>query len=337
MQSPGVTPDHILGLGSAFKAAKTLLSAVELGVFTALAKGPLAGDALKIQIGIAERGARDFFDALVALGLLQRDEGGRYFNTPETDFYLDRVKPSYIGADLDHLNARAFPLWDSLTAALRMGTPQSAAAGDSFYEPLYSNQAALDGFAQGMTGGSLLAAQALAVRFPWHHHRTLVDIGTAQGCLPVHIAQVHPHLTGGGFDLPALQPLFDGYVRKHGLSDRLRFCAGNFFTDQLPAADVIVLGRVLHNWDLATKKMLLRKAYDALSSRGAVIVYERLIDDERRVDIAGLLASLAMVVATTGGFNFTGADCVGWMGEAGFRDMVVGPLANDMSMIVGHK
>ena len=336
MSSRAVAPDRILELGSAFKAAKTLLSAVELGVFTALAGGPRCSEALRAEIGIAERGARDFFDALVALALLERDDRG-FSNTPATDFYLDRGKSSYIGADLDHLNTRAFPLWSGLTAALRTGTPQSATTGDSFYQPLYADRAALDAFAEGMTGGSLLAAQALAVRFPWRDYTTLMDIGTAQGCLPVHIAQTHRHLTGGGFDLPALQPIFDSYVGRHRLADRLRFWAGDFFKDPFPSSDVIVLGRVLHNWDVATRKMLLGKAYQALSVRGAVIVYERLIDDERRVSISGLLASLAMVIATPGGSNFSGADCVGWMREAGLRDMRVESLANDMSMVVGLK
>ena len=238
---------------------------------------------------------------------------------------------------MNHLNTRAFLLWNGLTTALRTGTPQSSPTDDSFYQLLYADQAALHGFAEGMTGGSLLAAQALATRFAWHQHRTLIDIGTAQGCLPVQIAQVHPHLTGGGFDLPAMQPLFDDYVREHGFSSRLHFYAGDFLKDPLPTADVIVFGRVLHNWDLPTRRLLLKKAYDALPSRGAIIIYERLIDDERRVNVAALLASLAMVVATAGGSNFSGADCLGWMGDAGFRDIRSQPLTNEISMVTGLK
>ena len=134
-----------------------------------------------------------------------------------------------------------------------------------------------------------------------------------------------------------MQPLFDDYVREHELSSRLRFYAGDFLKDPLPTADVIVFGRVLHNWDLPTRRLLLKKAYDALPSRGAIIIYERLIDDERRVNVAALLASLAMVVATAGGSNFSGADCLGWMGDAGFRDIRSEPLTNEISMVTGLK
>src|SRR3954466_8241338 len=118
-------PDRILELGHAFSKAQVLLSAVELGLFTALAQGPLECGALKDRVGIDLRGARDFFDALVALGLLERDNAGRYSNTPETDCYLDARKSSYIGGALPHLNERMYPSWNGLTEALRSGEPQN--------------------------------------------------------------------------------------------------------------------------------------------------------------------------------------------------------------------
>jgi len=188
-----------------------------------------------------------------------------------------------------------------------------------------------------MTGGTVLAADALAQKFPWSQHRTIMDIGTAEGCLPVHIALAHPHLVGGGFDLPPVKPYFDTYVREHGVSDRITFTPGDFFCDPLPAADVIVMGRVLHNWDLAAKKMLLAKAHAALHPGGALIVYERLIDDARRMNTSGLLASLNMLVMTAGGFDFSAADCTMWMHEAGFRNLRVEPLTSEISMVVGLK
>src|SRR5207237_3496358 len=105
----------------------------------------------------------------------------------------------------------------------------------------------------------------------------------------------------------------------------------------LPTADVLVLGRILHNSYAATKKMLLKKAHDALPSGGALIVFERLIDDDRRLNAPALLASLNMLIMTAGGFDFTGADCIGWLRDTGFRDMRVVPLAGDQSMVVGMK
>jgi hypothetical protein len=332
-----VTPDRILELGDAFRACKTLLSAVELGVFTALADGALDREALSERTGINARGARDFLDALVALGMLTRDQDGRYANSADTDLYLDRTKPTYVGSVLERINDRDYSVWDSLTAALRTGKPQYGTDAVSNYGPLYADETSRDQFARGMTVRTRPVAKALASKFPWTDYTTLIDIGTAQGCLPVHIALTHPHMSGGGFDLPPLISTFESYVQKYGLSNRLRFYPGDFFNDPLPAADVLVIGRVLHNWDLATKKMLLKKAYDALPLAGALIVYERLIDDERRVNATALLSSLQMLLGTAGGFDFTGADGAGWMRETGFRDIRIEPLTMEQSMVFGIK
>jgi O-methyltransferase domain/Dimerisation domain len=337
MENRVITPDRIVKLGLAFRAAKALLSAVELGVFTALAESPLDLDTLRKRVGIDERGARDFFDALVALGMLERDESSRYANTLETDLYLDRQKPTYIGGELDHFNTYVYPHWNLLTPALRTGKPQSGARATGHYPALYADQAALETLVKGMTGGTLPVAKTLAAKFNWQNYKTIIDVGTAQGCLPVQIANAHPHIGGGGFDLPPVAPHFGNYIREHDLSHRLRFYAGDFLQDPLPSADVLVFGRVLHNWDIATKRMLLKKAYDALPAGGALIVYERLIDDKRRVNAAALLASVNMVIMTAGGFDFTGADCIGWMREAGFRDMRVELLTSEYSMVVGTK
>lgn len=332
-----VRSDSILQIGNAFKAAKTLLSAIELGLFTVLAEGPLDGEVLRQKLGLAARGARDFFDALVALRLLNRDEMGRYVNSLEAALYLDRKQPTYIGGELEFVSARQFGPWGNLTHALRSGEPQSGDRGTSDYSAYYSDPKILANVLQGMTGGTVLAAHALAQKFPWSQHRSIMDIGTAQGCLPVNIALVHPHIVGGGFDLPPVKPYFDTYVEEHGVSDRITFTSGDFFCDPLPAADVIVMGRVLHNWDLAAKKMLLAKAHAAIHRGGALIVYERLIDDARRMNASGLLASLNMLVMTAGGFDFSGADCTTWMREAGFRNLRVEPLTSEISMVVGQK
>ena len=330
------TTDRIMQLGHAFLGAKTLLSAVELGVFTVLAEGPLDLDALRKRIGIDKRGARDFLDALVALGMLERQDG-RYANSADTNLYLDRNKPTYVGRLLESFNARHFSIWGSLTTALRTGEPQSGPRANGNFPALYADQTALELFASSMTVKTLPAAKQLAAKFPWSDYRSLIDIGTAEGCLPVEIALAHPHIIGGGFDLPHVGPQFDAYVIKHALADRLRFYPGDFFTDQIPTADVLVLSRVLHNWDHAMQRMLLKKAYDALPPRGALIVHERLIDDERRFNADGLLASLNMLLMSAGGSHFTGADCAGWMQEVGFQDISIQQLTAEQSMISGIK
>ncbi len=236
------------------------------------------------------------------------------------------------------LNARLYGFWGALTESLRTGEPQneSKGGGDTF-AALYADPARLESFLAGMTGASLANAAIMAHAFPWQDYRTVIDIGAAQGCLPVQLALAHPHLSGGGFDLPAVRSVFERYVRDHGLADRLRFFPGDFMRDELPRADVLVMGHILHDWDLPTKKALLAKAHRALPGGGALIVYDMIIDDDRRTNAAGLLMSLNMLIETKGGFDYTGAECMGWMREAGFRDTRVAPLAGPHSMVIGMK
>src|SRR5213594_4270441 len=114
MMSVQLSPENIMQLGLGFWASKTMLSAVELGLFTELAKGPLDARALTERLGLHQRSARDFFDALVSLRMLER-HGDRYANTPETDQFLDRAKPTYVGGMLEMANMRLYPFWGSLT------------------------------------------------------------------------------------------------------------------------------------------------------------------------------------------------------------------------------
>ena len=332
-----VTPDPILQLGMGFWGSKTLLSAIELGVFTELSAGPLDGNTLAVRLGLHPRSARDFLDALVALQMLERS-GDYYSNTPQGNLFLDRNKPSYVGGMLERANKRLYPFWGSLTEALRSGEPQNEARrGENFFAALYADPGRLEDFLKAMTGISLGAAAAIAQKFPWAGYRTFIDIGCAQGAVPVQVALAHPHLSGGGFDLPPVRPIFEQYVAANGLSQRLRFHDGDFFNDPLPTADVFVMGHILHDWDLHEKRRLLAKAYEVLPADGALIVYESLIDDDRRTNAFGLLMSLNMLIETPGGFDYTGADCVGWMREAGFRETRVEHLTGPDSMVVGIK
>lgn len=332
------TPEHIMQIGLGFWASKTLLSAVEMGLFTELALHPENIESIQGRLGLHPRSARDFLDALVALGLLERNEG-MYSNTPATDFFLDKKKPSYMGGILEMANQRLYGHWLRLTEGLRTGLPQNESrdGGQPTFEALYADPARLRGFLKAMTGLSHASAVAIAARFPFSEYKTVCDVGAAQGDTAAQIALAHPHLNVSGFDLPEVGPIFEEYTAPLGLSGRLSFHPGDFFKMPLPGSDVIVMGHILHDWDLATKRMLIGKAYDALPKGGAYIVYECVIDDDRRKHAFGLLSSLNMLVETYGGFDYTGADCQGWLRDAGFRETRVEHLAGPDSMVVGIK
>jgi hypothetical protein len=197
-----VTPGRILHIGLGFWAAKTLLSAVEMEVFTELAKKPEDLETLQGRLGLHQRSARDFFDALVALGFLRRADR-KYGNTPDADLYLDKHKPGYIGGILEMANQRLYGHWNHLTEALRTGKQQNESkdGSGSPFDALYADPARLKTFMAAMTGISRGANLAMAQKVPWRQYKTFADVGTAQGDLAVQVALAIPHLQGIGFDL----------------------------------------------------------------------------------------------------------------------------------------
>lgn len=335
---PQPTPDAILELGLAFWGSKAFLSAIELGVFTLLAEhGPMECEEVAERAGLHPRAARDFLDALVALKVLERD-GLYYQNTPAGAAFLNRGRDTYLGGFLEMAGQRLYGFWGSLSDALRTGQPQNEARfGGDVFAKIYADPSRLEGFLQAMTGVSLSSARAIAEKFPWGDFSSFVDVGAAQGALPVQVALAHPHLCGTGYDLPPVKPHYEAYVAKYALADRLQFQAGDFFLDRLPTADVIVMGHVLHDWDLETKRMLIGKAHAALPTGGALVVYDAIIDDGRRENAFGLLMSLNMLIETTGGFDYTAADATRWLTEAGFRSIRTEHLCGPESMIVAIK
>lgn len=331
-------PDHILQTGLGFWASKTLLTAVEMNVFTELAEQPRALAELTSCLGLHPRAAQDFLDALVALNFLER-HNGVYTNTPATDLFLDSRKPSYVGGILEMANQRLYPAWSHLATALRTGEPQneSSRGEPSPFPAIYANPDRLRTFLRAMTGISHGANMAIARKFPFKDYKSAIDVGTAQGDLISQVVLANPHIAGTGFDLPEVGPIFDEYIAANGISSLVRFQPGSFFDLPIPSADVVMMGHILHDWDLPTKKMLIRKAYEALPSGGAFIAYEAIIDDDRSQNSMGLLMSLNMLVETAGGFDYTAADCIGWMHEAGFHSTRVEHLVGPDSMVIGIK
>jgi hypothetical protein len=331
-------PDQILQVGLGFWASKTLLSAVEMELFTELAKNPEDLETLQERLGLHQRSACDFLDSLVALKFLER-RGGKYYNTPSTDYFLDKHKQSYIGGLLEMANHRHYPFWGRLTTALRTGLPQNEIkdGGPDVFAAIYADPARLREFLRAMTGVSHGANMAIARKFLWSKYRTVVDAGTAQGDLITQVALANPHIEGTGFDLPEVGPVFEDYVAANGLSHRVKFSPGSFLNQPLPKADVVMMGHILHDWNLDEKRMLVRKAHEALPEGGAFIVYESIIDDDRSTNSFGLLMSLNMLLETPGGFDYTGTDCARWMKEAGFLETSVEHLVGPDSMVIGIK
>jgi hypothetical protein len=338
----GLDPSHIMQVGMGFWPSKTLLSAVELELFTRLGTESLTGQEIGEQLGLHARGIYDFLDALVALRLLERDgdgPAGRYRNTAHAAAFLDKGSPAYLGGILEMANARLYRFWGDLTEALRTGQPQNEIkhTGKAMFEQLYSDPARLEQFMEAMQGISLGNFHALAEKFGFYRYETVCDVGGATGQLCTILAERHTHLRCTSYDLPVVAPIAEKAIAAAGLSDRVAVASGDFFEDRLPQADVITMSLILHDWNLDKKKQLISAAYEALPAGGAFIVIENLIDDARRENAFGLLMSLNMLIEFGDAFDYTGADFARWCREAGFGDVEILPLAGPASAAIALK
>ena len=335
-------PEHILQIGFGFWASKTLLSAVELDLFSLLVDSAMTADEIARTTGLHARSRYDFLDALVSLGLLARDGEGavaRYTNTADTALFLSRQSPAYLGGMLEMANARLYGFWDSLTEALRTGEPQNEikSGAPGLFEGIYADPTKLEGFINGMQGLQLGAFSALCATLDLGAHHAFCDVGGAGGALSAMIAEANPHLRGVTFDLDPVTPIAQANLEQRGVGDRVTAVSGDFFVDPLPAADVYFMGNILHDWDEPEKLALITKAYDALPAGGVLAVIENVIDDERRVNSFGLLMSLNMLIELPGGFDYTGAQFDGWARTAGFARTEIRHLAGPTSAAIAYK
>jgi hypothetical protein len=335
-------PSHIMQIGMGFWASKTVLSAVELELFTQLGSEAMTGEEIGERLGLHPRAIYDFLDTLVALRLLERDgEGsdGRYRNTAETAAFLDKGSPTYVGGILEMCNARLYRFWGDLTEALQTGEPQNEIkqTGKPMFDELYSDPARLEQFMGAMQGVSLGNFHALAEKFDFSRYKTVCDVGGATGQLCTILAMRHPHLRFTSYDLPVVAPIAEKAIAAAGLTDRVATASGDFFADPLPRADVITMGLILHDWNLDRKMHLIRAAYEALPEGGAFIIIENLIDDARRENAFGLMMSLNMLIEFGDAFDFSGSDFAGWCREVGFREVEILPLAGPASAGIAYK
>ena len=338
------TPESIMKIGTGFWASKILLSAVKFQIFTTLAeKNSMSAMEIKTHLGFkcTDRHVYDYLDALTTFGFLKRDglwETATYSNDDNTDFFLDKSKPSYIGGMLEMLNNRLYKFWGTLEEGLLTGLPQNEAkSGGSLFEVLYSDANRLKEFVYAMSGIQMGNFMAFAQTFDFSNYKTLVDVGGSAALLSLMVAKHQPHMTCVSWDLPVVAPIANETINKFQLQDRVTTANGDFFKDQFPKADIVVMGNILHDWDEETKLMLMKKAYDALPEGGAFVAMEAIIDDERKKNAFGLMMSINMLIETGKGFDYTFADFNKWAKETGFASTKIIPLSGPSSAAIAFK
>jgi O-methyltransferase domain/Dimerisation domain len=350
-EKPKVTtapdPSKIMNIGMGYWASKTMLVAVKFRLFTHLAAGALSGKQIKEKLGLrtTDRHVYDWLDALVSLGFLQREgtwDEGKYSNTKETDLFLDKNKPSYIGGILEMANNRLYRFWGDLEEGLLTGLPQNEGKNSEqknmgFFSELYKDPVKLQEFMDAMSGIQMGNFMALVTKFDFSKYNSLLDVGGADGWLSIQVCLRHPGIECTTFDLPPVEPLAKNKIAQFNLSDRIKVAGGDFLKDKFPEGEIIVMGNILHGMNEETKQEVMNKIYDSLPEGGVFIAIENIIDNERKENTFGLLMSLNMLIENGDAFDYTFNDFERWAEKAGFERTELLPLAGPTSAAIAYK
>jgi predicted O-methyltransferase YrrM len=328
----------LMALSTGFWAFKTLAAAHELHLFSRLAGGAgitVAG--LAEALDLHPRPAEMLLTGCAALGLLEKTDG-RYRNTPLSETYLVRGKPYYFGGFVQMADTRLYAGWGKLTEALRSNRPTTwdPAVQSSIFDGEDPTMLAL--FWEAMHSLSTMTARKLGEAVDLGRYRRLLDIGGGSGAYDIELCKRYGALRATVFDLPHVAAIAAGKVAEADLTDRIETAAGDFF-EQLPGDhDVHLLSMILHDWDEAKNRALLRRSFEALRSGGAVVISELLVNDEKTGPAPAALMSLNMLIETEGR-NYTAAEYSAWLEEAGFRRIETvwfdAPAAN--GAVIGRK
>jgi acetylserotonin N-methyltransferase len=331
-------PSVVLDLMTAFRCSSVLFGAVSMGVFDRLENSPADLARLAADLKANPDALQRLLDTCVGLGLLSR-RGDLYANTPAASVYLCRKSPRRMTGYITYSDRVLWKLWAHLPDAVREGTnrwKQAFGLDGPLFANLFKTEDDKREFLMGMHGFGQISSPEVVKAFDLSGYRHLVDLGGATGHLAMAACRRYPNLRATVFDLPAVLPLAREMIAAEGLTDRVSVQGGDFFTDELPRADLFAVGRILHDWGEDKIDRLLGVIHRALPADGGLLVAEKLLDDDRAGPRWAQLQSLNMLVGAEGKER-TEREYAELLSRAGFRRIEARRTGSPLDAILAVK
>jgi acetylserotonin N-methyltransferase len=295
-------PSTVLDLIEAFRRSKTMFAAVKLGVFDLLETAPATAPQVAAQLGTNLDATERLLESCTGLKLLIQN-GPAYSNTPEASSYLCAASPYSMLGYINYSNDVLTRLWLNLEDAIREGSHrwnQTFGSSGPLFDSFFPTEEKMRTFIMGMHGFGKLSSPGVAQAFDLSAYKHIADLGGATGHLTIEICERYPRLHGTVFDFARVLNVAREQIALSAAKDRITCLPGDFFADSLPPADLYALGRILHDWSEEKIDILLRKIYDALSEGGALLIAEKLLNNEKTGPIPAQMQSLNMLICTEG-------------------------------------
>ncbi|MFI6095753.1 methyltransferase [Lentzea sp. NPDC051213] len=315
-----LTQFPLLQLTNGFISFKTYAAAVDLDVFTRLAGGrSVTVEEFAEEFDLQPRPADLLLAALTSLDLLEKTDIG-YRNTAIAEEFLVAGKPYYFGGYVKFYNHKLYEGWHHVVDALKSDRPVLWNPDEQ--ETLFTAEDAvvMELFWEAMHALAGFTARSLADVYDFTGHRRLLDVGGGSGGFPIELCSKFPHLTATVYELPHVCPIVTAKVKAAGLDHAIDTAPGNYSKDAtLPEGyDVVLLSQIFHNYDEEYNRALLDKVWAALPPGGVVIICEHLLNPDRTGPAEAALMGMNMLVAQSGGKNYSETEYRSWLGDAGF-------------------
>ncbi len=300
MSLPDPTP--ILDLIESFRRSKTMFTAVSMGIFDRLHEAPAGADDLAAALGAHPDALERLLASCAALGLLRKSDGV-YRNEPVAESYLRVESPDSMTGYINYSDRALYPMWGNLDAAVREGTHrwnQTFGWDGPIFSSFFKTEAAMREFLRGMHGFGTLTSPRVVAAFDLSRFHRFVDLGGATGHLAIAACERYPSMHGVVFDLPQVASFAREQVALSPASGRIETIEGDFFRDELPTGDLYAVGQILHDWNDEKIGSLLRRVVDRLPSGGALLIVEKLLNEDGVGPLAANMQSLNMLVVTEG-------------------------------------
>jgi SAM-dependent methyltransferase len=305
-----LSPAPIMELATAFQRSRPLLTAFELELFTALASEARTSDEVAAEIGAEPRATDRLMNALVALELLEK-ENGRFRNSPLAGKYLVKGRPDYLGG-LGHSN-HLWDTWSRLTQVVRTGGPEGLGDTDQRDDDW------LRPFIAAMHTRARQSAGQVVAMLDLDGVSRVLDVGGGSGAYAMAFVRARRGISAVVFDLPKVVPLARMYTQQEGLAAEVVTVGGNYLHDPLGEGyDLVFMSAVIHSNAVNDNRLLFGKAARALRPGGQLIVQDFLINEDRSGPLQPALFALNMLVGTPAGDTYTESEVRQWMAEAGF-------------------
>ena len=299
---PPPDPKPVLDLIEAYRHSKTMFTAEALGIFDRLHERSAGAAELAAELGLHAGALERLLDGCAALGLLAK-EAGLYRNQPVAERYLFSGSPDTLSGYVRYSDEALFPMWSNLGDAIREGAPrwkQTFGIDGAIFGGFYRTDEAMRSFLRGMHGFGMLTSPAVVAAFDLSRFRRVVDLGGGTGHLAIAACQLYPEMHAVVFDLPRVAALARENIARSGLAGRVTTHEGDFFTGELPEADLYAVGRILHDWDDEKAAVLLRAVFRRLPPAGGLLIAEKLLNEDGVGPLAANMQSLNMLVVAEG-------------------------------------